>query len=270
MGSHGSGALFLRLRQISFVVLVIPLLSACGGGSSASGSSSSGSVANASPGGIWTGTESVSGLQVTGIVDEQGDAEFIRTDGVQYVGIVSTSGNSISGNIEGFMPFGSTWPDGSAHGTGTVSGSITERVSAQLNTRFTTDAGTTTTGTLNLAFNSLYNQSSSLATIAGNYTDSSTGTVVTIRSDGTVFAQDANTGCVVNGTVSVIDANYDAYRVQVTFANCSGQDAALNGVQLRGLATRDTTVSPARVIAGVSGTSGAGIKYAIVYVLNGS
>jgi hypothetical protein len=101
--------------------------------------------------------------------------------------------------------------------------------------------------------------------IAGIYSDAATGTVVTINSNGDVFTQDANSGCVINVIPYIIEATYNVYRVQVSYANCQGAAAALNGVTLNGSATLQDTISPQRVIAGV--TSAGSAKYAIAYTL---
>jgi hypothetical protein len=255
-----------RATQISIVAGALIFVVSCGGGGGGGGGLS---ASNASPGGIWRGTDSISGLQVVGLVTEDGEFHFIRSDKVQYVGTASTFGNSISANGEGFVPFGSAFPDGSVHGTGTASGTIQARTSTNLNTQFKTDAGTVSSGTLSLTFDALYNRPSSLGTISGTFTDTSTGVAVTVDSTGAVFAQNPSTGCILNGTVSVLNASYDAYRVQYSFANCQGQAAVLNGVQFSGLATLDNTTTPERAIVGVTGQSG-GTKYAIVDVLDRS
>src|SRR5689334_14804706 len=108
---------------ISFV-----LLASCGGGPGGNSVSSPSNQApppsNASPGGIWQGTESVSRLQVTGLVDESGELHFLRSDDVQYVGTATVAGSSVNANIEGYAPLGTVFADGSVHGTGTVSGKI--------------------------------------------------------------------------------------------------------------------------------------------------
>lgn len=246
-------------------VCALVLLGSCGGGSGYGGSNPP--PVNASPGGIWNGTESASGLAITGLVDESGDFHFIRSDGVQYVGTAATSGDSISASVDGYTPFGTAFADGSTHGTGTVSGTISARVSITANASFTTDKGTVSNGTLDLTFNPLYNQPSSLATLAGNYTDLATGDTVSIDGAGVITAQDPTTGCVINGNVTIIDASYNAYGVQITHASCTGATAVLNGVVFKGLATLDTATSPVQAIAGVTGTAG-GVTYAIVYTLN--
>jgi hypothetical protein len=247
-------------------------LTACGGGG---GSGSGGGTAttpppvittpppvtNASPGGIWRGTDSTTALQVIGLIDEAGDFHFIRSDNVQYVGTASVSGNSVSANFDGFTQIETVFTDQSTHGTGTVSGTVAARSTLTLNTQFKTDAGTSTSGSLNLTFDTLYNRASALATIAGNY--SSDGSVVTVNSDGSIFSQSATTGCVVNGTVSLINATYNAYKVQFSYANCVGNSAFENGLQFTGIATLDNTQLPEHAIVGATAKSG-NTQYAVV------
>ncbi len=45
-----------------------------------------GTVTTASPVGVWVGSDSVSGLDVTAYVNSAGQATFIRSDGVQFDG----------------------------------------------------------------------------------------------------------------------------------------------------------------------------------------
>jgi hypothetical protein len=196
-----------------------------------------------------------------GLIDESGEFHFIQSDNVQYVGNASTSGTSVSANFDGFTQFGSQFADGSTHGTGSVSGTIAERSSMSLSTQFKTDAGASNSGTLKMTFDTLYNRASSLSTISGNFADGSD--TITISSDGSIFEQDPNTGCVVNGTVSIINASYNAYRVQYSFANCIGQYAVLNGLQFSGLGTLDNTQTPEHAIVGATAQSGS-TKIAIV------
>lgn len=258
--------LSLRYALLSTSVFV---MNTCGGGGSSSDSGTTTTTANASPGGIWRGTESVTGLEILGLITESGKFHFIRADGVQYVGTASTSGSSISANFEGFTPFGMSWSDGSTHGTGSTSGTIQARSSITGTTQFRTDAGTATNGTGNLTFDALYDRASSLETLSGNFMDSTTGVVVTVNSNGSAFAQNPATGCVMNRSVSIINASYNAYRVEFSYASCHGQAAALNGVQFSGIATLDNTVSPERGVVGVTGQSG-GTRYAVVSTLTRS
>jgi hypothetical protein len=251
------------LRYAGILAVALPL-AGCGG--SGGGSSSTPSTPSASAGGFWRGSDSISGLPIVGLIDEVGEFHFLRSDGAQYVGTANVSGNSISANIEGFVPIGYQFPDGSTRGTGSVSGNLEARTAINLNTQFRTDAGSVSNGTLDLTFDAIYNRVSSLATIAGTYTNPQDGSVITVGSDGTVFSQDPTTGCVLNGTVSIINASYNAYRLQFSDSSCIGQASVLNGVQFSGLAALDNTVTPETAVVGVTGQAG-GSKYAEVLTL---
>lgn len=236
----------MKIMRAAIAALVVGFgLAACGGGGSGNGP---GQAQNASPGGIWTGTDSITGLQVTGIADESGDFNFIRSDGAQYVGKATTSGNSISANFKGY-------DQGGIFGSGSLSGTITARQSIKANTSFTPNGSTQESGTLNLTFDTLYNSGSAISTIQGAYGDSY-GDTATVYSDGSLFYQSAYTGCSGNGTVTVPTSQYDVYDVKITVQGCTGVNAVLNGVAMSGLAVYDGQTSPAQVIAGVSTSSG--------------
>jgi hypothetical protein len=251
-----AGALTGLRRATALLAAVI--LGSCGGG----GGGTTIVPTDASPGGIWSGTDSLSGLAVTGLVTEAGEFHVIRSDNVQFFGTLNVSRNSVSGNFTGVTPVGFVFPDGSATGTGTISGTVQERVSASLATSFRTSRGTTSASNLLLTFNALYNRASSLATIAGNYLDPVTNAVINVNSNGVVFAQGAvATGCIITGTISVINAMFNAYRVQYTFSSCGTPYAILNGPTANGLGTLDNTVNPERAIIGVVNAT-AGYAYA--------
>jgi hypothetical protein len=266
---------FKRLKTFA-AAGVASLLASCGGGSTLGGSTTGsgtsgggggGSTSNATPGGIWRGTDSVSGLQVTGLVDESGNFHFLRGDGVQYVGTTVVTGTSLTANFDGIVPVGFTFADGSHHGTGTISATIQARKTISATTTFKTDSGNSSTGTLDLTFDGLYDRASSLTTLSGNFTNAANNAVLTVGTDGTLFSQDAASGCVLNGSASLINATYNLYKVQFDYASCAGQNSVLNGVQLTGVATLDNTVVPERIVAGVTGQSG-NITYSVVLQLN--
>jgi hypothetical protein len=247
---------------------VASLLASCGNGSLGGGTNGGGGgTGNATPGGIWRGNDSVSGLQVTGLVDESGNFHFLRGDAVQYVGATVVTGTSLTANFDGFVPVGFLFADGSHHGTGSITATIQARQTIAASTKFQTDLGASSTGTLNLTFDTLYNRASSLTTLSGNFINTANSAVLTVGSNGALFSQDATSGCVLNGTASVINATYNLYKVQFDYANCAGRAAVLNGVQLTGVATLDNTVVPERIIAGVTGLSG-NITYSVVLQLN--
>lgn len=249
-------------------------ITSCGGGDGGE----TNYVANASPGGIWNGTDAVTGLGMLGLIDELGEFHFIRADGVQFVGSALTAANTMVASVESISAFGHYFPDGSTYGTGSFNGTVQERQSIAGEIDYVTAptasgahvvaaaAGIAQRLLVSFAFDNAYFESSSLAIIAGIYADAN-GTVVTISSNGDVFAQDATNGCVVNGTVSIIEASYNVYRVRVSYANCQGSSATLNGVTLGGLATlQDIAPPPEHVIAGVTGGNGS-TQYAITYTL---
>jgi hypothetical protein len=246
------------------------LIASCGGGSN---DGETDYVLNASPGGIWHGTDQVTGLTILALVDELGHFTLIRADGVQFTGLAVTAGTSLYASIEGVTEFGKTFPDGSIHGSGTLTGDVTARQEMDIDAQFTTDAGT---GAHILVpptpqpfqFDVAYNESSSLAIIAANYADAVTGTVVTINSNGDIFAQDANTGCVINGRISIIEETYNVYDVQVSYANCQGATAALNGIPFAGLVALGDTMTPQQLVGGVTGSVNGRRKYSIVYALD--
>jgi hypothetical protein len=60
---------------------------------------------------------------------------------------------------------------------------------------------------------------------------------------------------VINGTFSIINAQFNVYRVQYTYSNCQGADAMLNGATFRGLASLDSG-SPEGLIVVAQGQAG--------------
>lgn len=208
-------------------------------------------VGSYSPGGIWQGTDSLTNLPVVGLVTEAGEFHFLRQDGTQYFGTMAVNAYTASASLQGVTQRGTAWPDGSTTGTGTYTGTVTPRASLNGAVTFRTSAGNTSTATVNLTFNSQYNMASSLARIAGNYRDTATNAVITVSSSGVVFSQDAVTGCVVNGTISLINTSYNAYRVHYSFANCTGPSSYLNGTVADGLGTIDASTSIDQAIIGV-------------------
>jgi hypothetical protein len=217
-------------------------------------------------GGYWTG--SLNGEPGVGLADENGNFTFIAVDGEQYPStLVIVAPNfpgdqpsmpysaSLAGSMQGFTPGG--FPNygvpqvdvvsGKTNGTGLVNGIIVPRQSIDSVTTFSTSV----TIALSLNFSALYYLPSSLATISGTYRDLATGAVFTIGANGTVFAQDAATGCVINGTVSITNKAYNVYGIEVSYANCTGSLTTLNGVTLAGMAALDNSESPEQLLAGV-------------------
>lgn len=258
----------LRIVRTSMLMTSVLLVAACGGGGGDGGGSPP--VSNAAVGGLWGGVIAISGqgtLEMYGIVAEDGRAYFLQEDGVMYWGTVSSSGNQITSTLTGAGLFGLLLWDGSASGTGTVSGTIQARASMSGNSTFTTALGGRTTGTIALTYDSLYDQDSSLALIAGNYADAVGlyAGVLNIAGNGDLFLQDPDSGCVINGRIAVINAAYNAYDIRLTYSGCTGTESVLNGVTFQGLAAYDPALGEA--IALVHGSVG-GTPYPTAFVFD--
>jgi len=115
-----------------------------------------------------------------------------------------------------------------------------------------------------LNYDSLYDRDSSLSVIAGNYNDD--GLVLNIAANGVIFEQDPATACIINGQVAIIDSQFNAYDVSMTFSNCVGNFAILNGVTLTGLGILDNTVTPEELTFVMTGTV-AGMTGSVVFTL---
>ncbi len=87
--------------------------------------------------------------------------------------------------------------------------------------------------TLGATMDKLYSEPSSLATLAGNWDDA--GNTLTVNPDGTFFEQQGS-GCVVNGTYTIIDATHNLYGVALEITNCSASSA---GIAFTGLGYLD-------------------------------
>ena len=104
---------------------------------------------------------------------------------------------------------------------------------------------------MSLSYDPLYELDSDLSVVAGNYDDF--GQVINVAANGVIFEQDANTGCVINGQVSIDESRYNAYSVSFTYMSCQGEYAVLNGATFSGLAIYDNTTTPHQITLGLTG-----------------
>ena len=243
------------MRQSSFLpFLALFALAACGGG----GGGSSPPVADAIPGGYWEGTLTLDGqpINLIGLISESGEGHFLREDGIQYWGTITTSQRQMTAAVAGATPFGATFPDASVSGTGSISGTIIPRATIEATLEFTTSDGTAADGEIMLFFDSVYGRRSSFPAIAGNYTDASApgSDALNISSTGIVFGQSPTTSCIINGQVKIIDPSYNAYDIRVSYSDCAGDYSVLNGSSFSGLGMLDSRPSPDRLVAPLQGT----------------
>jgi hypothetical protein len=254
------------VRTLWILALTAAAVTAGCNSSTDNGSGTSG-VTNASATGVWSGTDSVSGLGVTALINAAGQAIFIRGDGVQFFGTVQVSGNTLAVTVDGYSDFPATFSDGSTSGLGTLEGNVSTGATITATLTFNTTGNTAVSGSWSLTFEALSNDSSSTSAVSANYTDNVTGTVLAIASSGVMTSQNANNGCVLNGSISSNDSSHDLYEVSYTYGSCTSTYAVLNGVQFTGLATLNPATS--QLTMAVSGASTSGARYAIESTLTG-
>jgi hypothetical protein len=178
------------------------------------------------------------------------------TGGVYYVGQFTTTGNTTTAKVDAITAQFSSYPDRATSGTGTLDGHLIQRTSIDGSVTINTDPATLIAGgqtfanSLSVTFSTRYNRPSSLDTIAGNYGQSSL--TLTIASDGVLSAQDASTGCAINGTIVTIDPHFNLYAVTLSTMNCSGEFGVPDGAHLKGLATLDDSQDPESLYIGAA------------------
>ena len=205
------------------------------------------------PSGIWTGTDA-EGREVSLLV--LGDFNFRYIDGAknQAAGYFPPE-SQVAGNFELVTPLGQPFADGSTLANCNFTSSLVERVSIDFTTSCRTTGGLEFAETLELFFDPLYDRDSSLDTVAGTY-QTAAGSVRSIAADGLLFAQDATTGCVVNGNVGIYSPSFNIYPVTLLFESCTGPEEALNGSTFDGFAVLDNTETPEALIIAVIGAAG--------------
>ncbi len=206
------------------------LLVSCGGGgygSSCGSYGSYGSYGSCGPGPLFPGPDGIyegsAGSQmspqstpVVAIIAENGQGRAAAADGSSYYRLnVGTSGNNVNGGYSA-----------EAQGTsGTVGGVIT-----QTGLNMTLTDTTNAQQSLTLTFDTVYNRSSSLASLAGNWTATANGVTLTatVQPDGSFTASDSNS-CTYQGNFSLIDPTFDVY-AETHVRSCSGVAVTFTGL----------------------------------------
>lgn len=213
-------------------------------------------VSNASPGGIWFGTDS-EGDQIVALITETGRFHFLDEFDFQGSGIVAVSvADEIDTSFRFVPPFGGSFADGTAFADCSASGLLIERSTIDGTVDCTTAGGTQSTVTVNLNYQALYDLDSDLAAFVGTWTDSYNPgmDVANVDAMGVITGQDGSgSGCIYDGQVTIIDPRYNAYDIEWTYSSCVGQSALLNGVTFSGIGAIDSTVTPMEFILGATG-----------------
>ena len=226
----------MKIRSIASSILLglflLLGLVACGGGNGGDG----GTTVNASANGLWEGTFTESGVgtfDVSGLLYNGRIIAISESAGAIYDGSYTVSGNNISGNVTAYQV------NGVPFATATISGTVTEQGSISVS--FNTSYGSS--GTMSLFFNSIYNRTSSLSLVAGNwsYTNGAYSLTVAVQNDGSYWGQDSD-GCVISGTIGLLDTSYNLYSMNTTIASCGVLNGSYTGFSglLDNITTNDT------------------------------
>lgn len=205
------------------------------------------------PSGIWTGTDAAD-RDVLLLVSADGNFRYVDGAHNQAAGYLPPQ-DQVSGTIDLVAPFGQPFADGSALANCSFTSSLVERVSIDFTLSCRTTGGQQFSETLTLGFDPLYDRDSSLAAVAGTY-QATAVSVLSIAGDGLLFSQDATTGCVVNGHISLISPSFNIYYVTLGYESCTGSEAALNGSLFDGFAALDNTTAPETLIMAIIGDVG--------------
>ena len=179
----------------------------------------------------------------------------VTSSGEQAFGMAVTTGSDVAITYTLVPVLGSTLYDGSESASCAGTGTIQERTSLSIAVDCTTSNGDPFSATANLTYDAIYEDDSALTTIAGSYTTSN-GVIYTVASDGSLFAQDQISGCVINGTVSIIDVQYNLYNVGWTYANCQPPADNFNGSAFNGFTFLNTAIAPEQIVFFVTGDIG--------------
>jgi hypothetical protein len=192
-------------------------------------------VANQSPGGIWYGVRP-NGTGIIVLIGESGAIRIIDEFGNQGFGMATVTNQTvITADYLLAPPYGGTLIDGSDAGACMFSGVLQERQTMDYDVECSTSLGGSFGGTILLTYDPVYDMDSSIARIAGTFDFA--GDVLTIDVNGAIFLQSGQSGCVVNGQVSLIDTEWNLYGVSIITQNCQAEFAPLNGADWNGLAS---------------------------------
>ena len=218
-----------------------------GGGGSPPPPPPSGPVIPVNPTGIWDVTSTVNGNAVAEValvangkyysmasVDPFGCADISGGTYMAASGVYA--GSKFLGSGTTLLLNGCTAPVGqSGYVPYTLEGYL---MAPAANLSF--DIGGNLLPTMGATMDKLYAEPSSLAALAGNWDDA--GNTLTINPDGTFFEQQSS-GCVVNGTYTIIDATHNLYDVSLQVSSCT---AAIAGVAFTGLGYVDDSDAAAK------------------------
>lgn len=211
----------LSIIFILFVSLAV-LLCSCGGSSSSSDGETPPSeniTKSISSNGIWEGTLTELGygtFDATGLLYNGRIIAISESAGIIYDGNYSMNGDKLSGAVTSYEI------GGGVLATANINATITER--AQIIGAFSTSYGSS--GSLSLAYDSLYERDSSLDLVAGSWASHDPGysIFVEIGNGGIFGGVDSDSGLIA-GSMNILESGYNIYGVTLNLSN----SGALNG-----------------------------------------
>jgi hypothetical protein len=217
--------------KLGLIACAAALMSGCGGGGG--GGSNTPSINTAE--GLWKGTSS-SGANVNIAILENGEAWGGATLSNT---LISAIAGTATGNGTSFSASGSEFSfNSNSVGTGSYTGTVTQKQRIQA----TSNNGST----IDLAYNSYYDQGVTAAEIAGSYTLSGrtarysiTNMNFTVGANGSFTIVD--NGCTTTGTATPRASGKAIVNVTATG---TGTCILGNGVSLSGIAVLDKTTTP--------------------------
>jgi hypothetical protein len=227
-------------RNSVFAVLMAACLTACGGGGGSAGS------VQESAAGVWTGSVNPfgyrDGSKSIGVISDSGEYFVLTGDSFIEFGTAKVSGSTISSDnlSEANLATGDML-DGSFSGSFVPRSSLSLIANSEIN-------GQKTVGTANFVFLDKYNQSSSLATVAGYYVGVGlfgiAGNVAGSAFGGDQYSYivDANgvlTGasgkCLLNGRLSANNNSQNIFNLSITTSHAPGQLCQVGARNLNGI-----------------------------------
>ncbi len=228
-------------RHVKILALAVLTLAvtACGGGSPSTTPSSPPTVAAPNPTvpaaattpGVWKGTMASTttgqSAAVVALTGTDGHSLWMTTDGRVWSGQVPMTGDHFNATFNGHLYEGAHFPDGTNHGTTSM---MIDHHSASTTSGHYTGSGDA--GTFDMVPSPMWARPSSLGTVAGVYTRTTSNgytMTMTIGANGQLTASDSR-GCVINGTVEVPDPTRNMYRIDATATSCGSLDGHYLGM----------------------------------------
>jgi len=227
-----------------FLATLLLALAGCGSSSSSSDRSSDGSGDNdpdtgnapitgsQGPGGIWLGemmTEAGGFYDAAGLITEDGELHIVTADAEQTVGTIRVSGSNFTATLTAYAADGEVFEQ---NGKNIIQGSAKGTFVARKTFAGSASLGGVPASQFLFLYDDLYERATSLASLSGTYSKSdSTGytQTYTITSDGSVTGSDTD-GCALNGKLSILNSNYNLFRIRVTVSNCDDLNGEYSGL----------------------------------------